>query len=261
VVAVSAKKRFAICVGAVVFASLFTSLRTGRATIEASAAEAAHTSKTLPEVRPAPLTPIAQEKARLGDDQTWQPEWDAIIEMALPRGLLSPHVTSDVKHFCPRFAWMGDGDKRAYWAYFFQALAGAEAGLDPTSNVQHTEPEVAVKDGVSQRIVRSEGLLQLTYQDADRYGCEFDWEKDKRLEEHDPAKTILQPRNNLLCGVKILEFQLIEQKKPLLSKTSYWSPLRPGWPGFRVFLKQMANVPEACGRPKVSEIDTLTTGN
>ena len=227
--------------------------------MEASAAEFVHTS--LPEVKPVPLTPMAQEKARLGDDQTWQPEWDALIEMALPKGLLAPHITSNVKQFCPRFASMKDGDKRAYWAYFFQALAGAEAGLDPTSNVQHTEPEVAVKDGVSRRMVRSEGLLQLTYEDADRYGCDFDWEKDKRLDERDPAKTILQPRNNLLCGVKILEFQLIAQKKPLLSTTSYWSPLRPGWPGFRVFVKQMANVPEACGRPKVSEMDTLTPGN
>jgi hypothetical protein len=259
VAVVSAKKRLAFCVVAVVFAALFASLRTGRATMEASAAEAPPTST--PELKPVPLTPMAQEKARLGDDQTWQPEWDAEIEMALPKGLLSPHITSNVKEFCPRFASMRDADKRAYWAYFFQALAGAEAGLDPTSNVQHTETEVAVKDAVSQRMVRSEGLLQLTYQDADRYGCDFDWEKDKHLDEHDPAKTILQPRNNLLCGVKILEFQLLQQKKPLLSKTSYWSPLRPGWPGFRGFLKQMANVPQACGRARVSEMDTLMSGN
>jgi hypothetical protein len=105
-------------------------------------------------------------------------------------------------------------------------------------------------------MVRSEGLLQLTYEDADRYGCEFDWERDRNLGEHDPAKTILQPTNNLLCGVKILEFQLIHQRKPLLSKTSYWSPLRPGWPGFRVFLKQMSNVPKACGRSQMSALSS-----
>jgi hypothetical protein len=195
---------------------------------------------------------LAEEKALLGDDTTWRPQWDALIERALPKGLLASHVTSDVKLFCPRFASMKEVDKRVYWAYFFQALAGAEAGLDATANVQHQEPEVAVKDGVSHRMVRSEGLLQLTYEDADRYGCKFDWEKDQNLDEHDPAKTILQPANNLLCGVKILEFQLVRQRKPLLSKTSYWSPLRPGWPGSRSFLKQMSNVPEACGRKRKS---------
>jgi hypothetical protein len=117
-------------------------------------------------------------------------------------------------------------------------------------------------------MVRSEGLLQLTYEDSSRYGCNFDWDADKHLPEHDPDKTILQPRNNLLCGVSILDYQLIVQKKPLLSMSSYWSTLRPGWPGNQVFLKQMRNVPAACrGRRRTStpeaaeEAATLTVSH
>jgi hypothetical protein len=83
--------------------------------------------------------------------------------------------------------------------------------------------------------------------DGQRYGCDFDWEKDKDLPEHDPAKTILQPKNNLLCGVKILDNQLIAQHKPLFSRSSYWSTLQLGRPSFQVFIKQMANVPAFCG--------------
>lgn len=206
---------------------------------------------TQPELKPAPSTPIAEKKADLGDDQTWLPQWDPIVEKALTPDLLSPRIAKDVRPFCPRFNVISEADKRAYWAYFFQALSGAEAGLKATSDVRHTEPEVAVKDDVSHRMVRSEGLLQLTYEDAARYGCNFDWDRDKQLPEHDPAKTILQPENNLQCGVKILQNQLIDQGKPLLSKSSYWSTLRPGYPGYRVFLQQMANVPEACGRKSV----------
>ena len=71
----------------------------------------------------------------------------------------------------------------------------------------------------------------------------FDWDADKHLPEHDPDKTILQPENNLLCGVNILENQLVVHRKPLITTSSYWSTLRPGWPGYKVFLKQMANVP------------------
>jgi hypothetical protein len=141
---------------------------------------------------------------------------------------------------------MSDVDRRAYWAYLFQALAGAEAGLVPTTDVRHTEPEVAVKDTVTKRMVRSEGLLQLTYMDADRYGCDFDWNRDKALPEKDPSKTILQPKNNLACGVKILEKQLVEKRKPLVSRASYWSTLQPGTAGHKVFVKQMTNVPEVC---------------
>lgn len=171
-----------------------------------------------------------------------------MIEKSLPDELLSPKMGHKVAEFCPRFSTMSEANRRAFWAYFFQALSGAEAGLKATSDVQHTEPQVAVVDGVSHRMVRSEGLLQLTYEDSRRYGCNFDWKADKHLPEHDPDKTILQPRNNLLCGVSILDNQLVVQKKPLVSTTSYWSTLRPNWPGYRVFLEQMRNVPAACER-------------
>jgi hypothetical protein len=208
-------------------------------------------SQPQPELKLAPATPIAEKKAELGDDQTWQPEWDVMVEEVLPPELLSSQVSKAVKPFCPRFSSLREADKRAYWAYFFQALAGAEAGLKPTTNVRHTEPEVAVKDDVTHRIVRQQGLLQLTYMDSQRYDCEFDWDADKELDEHDPAKTILQPRNNLQCGVKILKNQLIDQHKPLLSPTSYWVTLRPGTYSYQLFYKQMANVPEVCGRRTV----------
>ncbi len=201
-----------------------------------------------PEVKTAPETPIAEKKAELGDDHTWDPAWDKDIEQSLPADMLSPKVAKAVRPFCPRFNQLTEVDKRAFWAYFFQALAGAEAGLEPTANVRHTEPELAVKDDVTHRMVRQEGLLQLTYMDQERYGCDFDWEKDKALAEHDPNKTILQPKNNLLCGVNIIRNQLVDQHKPLLTSTSYFSTLQPGTVSVKVFLKQMANVPATCGR-------------
>jgi hypothetical protein len=215
-----------------------------------------------PEVKTAPPTPIAEKKAELGDDQTWNPDWDKVIEQNLPPVLLSSKVARDVRPFCPRFTRMSEVDKRAFWAYFFQALAGAEAGLVPTKDVRHTEPQLQVVDDVTHRMVRQEGLLQLTYMDQERYGCDFDWEKDKDLPEHDPAKTILQPRNNLLCGVSIIKNQLVDQHKPLLSSTSYFSTLQPGTVSVKVFLKQMANVPATCGRrterPERNEMSATT---
>jgi hypothetical protein len=203
---------------------------------------------------------MAKEKAELGDDQTWKQDWDKIVEDALPPDLLSPKVAKDVRAFCPRFNSLPVADKRAYWAYFFQALAGAEAGLRSTADVRHTEPGAGVVDKVSHRIIRSEGLLQLTFEDADRYGCDFDWAEDKTLPEHDPQKTILQPKNNLRCGVKILTNQLIDQGKPLLSRSSYWSTLRPGWPGYNTFLKQMTNAPTSCKLTQRRRVSANTGG-
>jgi hypothetical protein len=243
--------RIAISLLVGVLAVGLAAVRSDRSASDAAAATLM--AATTPELKPAPSTPMAEQKANLGDDETWQPEWDATIEKELPDDLLAPQMSHDVKPFCPRFSSMNKVDRRQFWAYFFQALSGAEAGLKATSNVRHTEPQVAVVDGVSHRMVRSEGLLQLTYEDAKRYGCDFDWDADKHLPEHDPGKTILQPENNLLCGVNILENQLVVQKRPLLTKSSYWSTLRPGWPGNHVFVEQMANAPSACGRRPVSK--------
>jgi hypothetical protein len=198
-------------------------------------------------IKPAPATPIDAKKVELGDEKTWNPDWDAIVEKALPPEMLSSEVPRDVRRYCPRFYGMSEVDKRAFWAYFFQALAGAEAGLDPKTRVRHTEPEVAVTDSVTGRAVRSEGLLQLTYEDQKRYGCDFDWDADKTLPAKDPNKTILQPKNNLECGVKILTNQVIVQHKPLFARTGYWSTLQPGTVSYRVFAKQMTNPPLACG--------------
>ena len=215
---------------------------------ESTLAQATPAQATPTQATPAPpkveeATPIAIQKDELGKP-TWDPAWDQIVENELPSELLSPQRARAVAPFCPRFKTLNEADKRAFWAYFFQALSGAEAGLLPTSDVRH--PEVDVRDTVTRRMVRAEGLLQLTYMDADRYGCNFDWEKDKDLPHTDPAKTILQPKNNLTCGVKILDQQLIARNERLLSSSSYWETLRPGTQGYKVFLKQMTNVPASC---------------
>ncbi|HWZ11542.1 MAG TPA: hypothetical protein VNX22_00220 [Acidobacteriaceae bacterium] len=199
-----------------------------------------------PATKPAPPTPIQEKKQELGGT-TWDPQWDQIVEQALPPEMLSTRVPRDVRRFCPRFYEMAEADKRAFWAYFFQALAGAEAGLDPKTRVRHTEPEVAKRDPVTGIAVRSEGLLQLAYQDQERYNCDFDWQADRTLKPNDPAKTILQPKNNLTCGIKILANQIIVQHKPLLAQSGYWSTLRPGGDSYRVFAKQMTNPPTPCG--------------
>jgi hypothetical protein len=199
-----------------------------------------------PAMKSAPPTPIDVKRSELGGPM-WDPAWDRIVEEALPPEMLSAEAGRAARPFCPHFNTIGEADKRAFWAYFFQALAGAEGGLKPTSHVMHSQPEMEVKDQVTGVQGRTEGLLQLAYADQKRYGCDFDWEADRKLRAGDPARTILQPKNNLECGIKILDQELIEQHKPLLSSTEYWSTLQPGTGSYRVFAKQMANVPAACG--------------
>jgi len=102
-------------------------------------------------IQPVPPTPIDVKKGELGGTP-WDPQWDEMIEKALPPEMFSSQVPRGVRRFCPRFYEMAETDKRAFWAYFFQALAGAEAGLNPNTSVRHTEPEVAKRDKVEERI-------------------------------------------------------------------------------------------------------------
>jgi hypothetical protein len=197
-------------------------------------------------VKPAPNTPLNVESAQL-HGPTWDKQWDVFIERSLPPEMLGREVPHDVRRWCPAFYTMGETDKRAWWAYLFQAVAAAEAGLNATSNVRHTEPAVAIKDSVTGQITHQQGLLQLTYRDSTRYGCDFDWKADQKLPPHDPNRTILNPERNLACGIRILDHQIIEQHKPIYTRTSYWATLQPGTMSFRVFEKQMTNPPAACG--------------
>lgn len=199
-----------------------------------------------PPMKAAPPTPVEEKREELGG-KTWNPGWDAVVEQALPPDMLSAATARAVHRYCPRFAQETEADKRAFWAYTFQALAAAEAGLNPTTDVHHTQPALAKIDSVTHRPIRQEGLLQLTYEDAERYGCPFDWQHDRTLPEKDPQRSILQPEKNLQCGIKIMQNQIIANGKPLVTRTSYWSTLQPGTTSFRVFAKQMANVPAACG--------------
>src|SRR5437764_683916 len=61
-------------------------------------------------LKAAPATPIAEKKAELGDDRTWNPEWDVWIETALPDDLLSAKVAKAVKPLCPRFTALDEAD-------------------------------------------------------------------------------------------------------------------------------------------------------
>jgi hypothetical protein len=211
------------------------------------------------ELKPVPSTPIAIQKARL-EEPTWDPAWNMLIEQALPNNLLSRRREKEVRALCPQFRHLNKGQRRAFWAYFFQALAGAEAGLNPATDVHHLDPQVDVVDEVTHRRVRQEGLLQLTYMDDRRYGCNFDWKRDSLLAEHDPSKSILLPENNLMCGLRIVEDQVVRRQKPLLNDNSYWSTLRPDNASFAVFKKQMANVPGYCEvHPRESEPANAST--
>ena len=116
--------RIALCLAAAFGAIALVGSRSEDAHSRACRCSKAFISSVPPEpvLKPAPSTPIAEEKAQLGDEETWQSEWDGIVEKALTPELLSASAGKGVRAILPEIPVMSEADKRAYWAY---RLSGA----------------------------------------------------------------------------------------------------------------------------------------
>jgi hypothetical protein len=135
----------------------------------------------------------------------------------------------DMQSFCPNFANL-DREHQIYtWIELFSQVTYYESGWNPLSRMK----ENLGIDPVTGVNVYSEGLLQLSYQDMQKYprainpqNCQIDWQKDKNLSAKDPNKTILDPYINLECGMRIMADQIDQYGKIVISKDVYWSTLK-----------------------------------
>jgi hypothetical protein len=123
---------------------------------------------------------------------------------------------ADASDFCPTYASLSREDRKAVWVQLISAMAVKESDLDPTQTYVEN-----FKDS-SRNQVKSRGLLQLSFESAQAYGCEVNKPEDL----HNSAL-------NLRCGVKILD-HWISQDGVIASKAKdswrggarYWSVLR-----------------------------------
>lgn len=122
-----------------------------------------------------------------------------------------------------------------YWKAVFKALAYAESALNPYT--RYIEPPSLGKDAVTKRQNTSEGLLQLSYQDALYHGCEFDWNVDKNKADNDKSKTIFNTEKNIKCGMKIMDKLVSKKGNYIFDSGNYWAVLKPSNKRHKTFLK------------------------
>ena len=94
---------------------------------------------------------------------------------------------ADLRDFCPIPA-MGENDMTNFFVYLISSVAELESNFDPAT--QYRESTILDSQG---RPVISRGLLQLSLESANGYGCGFLHATDL----HDPER-------NLSCGIRIL---------------------------------------------------------
>lgn len=165
----------------------------------------------------------------------WQPEYNAFIKERISADLMGASVKSLLKS-----EPIGEKKKDAI-CKLLQAMAWAESSGDPFERYVETG---LGKDSVTGEQNTSEGLLQVSYQDANIYACEFDWSYDRDLARTSKDKTIFNPLKNIDCGMKILTTLLKNRPWESFQQAGarYWSVLRPERPRHQDFLKELRRI-------------------
>lgn len=166
----------------------------------------------------------------------WPKAYSDFIWTQVPQSLLAVKKID----FCPAYGKFSEAGKRSFWATALQGIAKPESGWDRTN--QYVETKMGIDPITGQR-VRSEGLLQLSYQDSKNYQTPFckslDWSEDKKLPLAERA--ITDPYLNLGCGLEISErlMRLHNDKSgAVYALGRYWSTMRRGKCEARRFIRE-----------------------
>ncbi len=144
-------------------------------------------------------------------------------------------VVSNFISNCPNL--LAHNSNVFFWQCQIKAIVSPESGFNPYSRYVETGLS---KDAVTGKQNASEGLMQLSYQDAKYHGANFDWNKDKSLSDTDIGKSIFNIKNNIEAGMMILDKQL-KLKGTIITKGSpyYWAVLDTSRPGHPKYLAEL----------------------
>lgn len=202
-------------------------------------------------------------------DKGWLPEYSEFIKQTVQKfPALLELPQAEMKSLCKGWESMKKPERIQLYADLLYAIALPESGYNRFA--WYKEP--MGPDRVTGHTVRSEGLLQLSYQDPKNYMgydkrayefCPFDYAKDKIAFEVAIAqnksnamgeRTIQDPYNNLGCGVFIINL-LTSKLRPISSDKwdvatslqGYWSVTRPkNERGYKKFTTTFYNLQPLC---------------
>lgn len=117
--------------------------------------------------------------------------WTAQSAESVDENILDVPPPKDIASFCPKYKGLSPLEQLQFWIYLMSSMAQLESNFKP--HVKYTENFV---DSSGKKVV-SRGLLQLSYESAKLYKCNF----SKDLELH-------APDINLDCGAKIMAYWL-----------------------------------------------------
>jgi len=175
----------------------------------------------------------------------WSPSYDDHLRRNIPRDMFNLPPSS-VGRACPNYAQMSKADRAAFIVHFFKSMAWAESDFVPTTRyaergsnfvdkyvtikkssgrkgrTKTVRVPIYKKDSVTGLDIVSEGLMQVSYQDAEKHGCSFDWKADRKLGVKDSRKTIFDPKRNIQCAINIVAKQLGKGRELVSQGNKYY---------------------------------------
>ncbi|MCE3011180.1 MAG: hypothetical protein LW875_11280 [Proteobacteria bacterium] len=131
--------------------------------------------------------------------------------------------SEDVLSFCPLYYSLNRKERIEFWGFLFSVISKYESNHNPAARTL----EENRRDAISGGPLYSEGLLMLSYQDQQIVPeCQFDHQTDQRLAVTDLRRSILQPKNNLECGVRIMARQLKKYDRIVIGNGAHWGVIQ-----------------------------------
>ena len=165
----------------------------------------------------ASLTLAASAQTARWDGKPGSATWttDTLAALAVHGAPLANTVPNDIATYCPAYASADNEKRRQFWTGLMSALVRHESNYNP--RLTYTENF----NDLSGRRVVSRGLLQISIESANGYGCGLS-----------DAQELHDPKTNLTCGVRILS-RLVSRhgtiatdRRPWNGAAAYWSPFR-----------------------------------
>ncbi|MBP7844232.1 MAG: hypothetical protein KA116_05410 [Proteobacteria bacterium] len=146
--------------------------------------------------------------------------------------------SSKMNKMCPKWSSLNKADRAEFWTHLLYAVSIPESSTNRT--LIYLEKSMKT-DSVTGYQVRSEGLLQLSYQDVSSYsykGGDISWTADRSMAIQDyesdakygnPNRSILNAYANLNLGIHIIYKQVFKYNTSLSLEDAmgkYWYVMR-----------------------------------
>lgn len=138
-------------------------------------------------------------------------EWTAHLLSELEGKDFLAVTPKDFKDWCPNFPVLTTPQRAEFYAQLVSIMAKRESGFNPDTKYQES-----FKDGKGKPVI-SRGLLQISQESANSYGCGID-----------KAEKLHSPKINLSCGVKIIQ-RWVNRDQRLGGKLDTWKGCARYW--------------------------------